>query len=84
MNQVQNPPKTETVTAKTFKLKTGRYHLSFVCGHWVLRKMIDGKPSDKTELTNKSDEAIFRYLGDAERCTEEEGRSAYANAKATV
>lgn len=77
MNHLQNPPHIDSDSPITFKLKTSIYNLAFSHGHWGLRKVEDGKPLDKTELTNKNDEAIFSYLAGAERCTEQEARSAY-------
>ena len=75
---------TKDAAGRTFKVKMGTYNLSHGYGHWTLRKVINGKTHDKTEMTNKSDEPIFRYLAGAERCTTEEARSAYENTQTTV
>lgn len=70
----------ETVTGKTFKIKSGTYNLSHSYGHWRLVKVIDGKLHDKSEFSSKNDEAVFKYISDAERCTPMEARLAYNNA----
>lgn len=70
----------ETQTKKRFKLKTSTYQLSFEYGSWILRKVINGVPSQKTEITNNHSEAVFTYLAGAERCTAQEAREAYNNA----
>ena len=69
-----------TTQTKVFKLKVSSYQLSFAYGHWSLRIIKDGKPHNKTELTNKNIESVFSYLAKAERCTSEEVRDAYENA----
>ena len=68
----------------TFKLKIGTYSLSHSYGHWTLRKVINGKPHSKPEITNKSTEPIFNYLAGAERCTPMDARLAYEHAKKTL
>ena len=77
---IQNPP----VGGRTFKLKTCSYNLSHSYGDWRLVRVSDGKLHDKAELKTKSDEAVFAYLSEAERCTKEEARNAYENTKTTV
>lgn len=69
---------------RTFKLKYGWYNLSHSRGDWRLVRVTDGKLHDKTEITCKSDEAVFKYLAAGERCTTKEARSAYENTKKTV
>ena len=67
----------------TFRVSTCTYNLTFTYGHWVLVRVTGGKLHEKSDLTNKDIEQVFAYIAAAERCTEEEVRMTYENAKKT-
>ncbi len=81
MNHIMNPP---DISGRMFKIGYGFYNLSHSYGNWRLVRVTDGKLHDKAEITCKSDEAVFRYLAAAERCTTEQARRVYENAHTAV
>jgi len=80
-NHTEDLPTTE---GRTFHLGTGSYNLTHTYGHWVLVRVTDGKPHEKSDFVNKNDMEVFKYLASAEKCTQEEARSAYENTKTAV
>lgn len=66
---------------KRIKLKTSAYEIVYVCEHYHVYRVIDGKRNAKTDLTNKHIEAVYRYLADAEMMKQEEIRRRYEEAE---
>jgi len=68
-------------TTKRIRLKTAEYEIVHVCDHYHVYRVIDGKRNAKTDMTNKSIDAVCRYLADAEFMKQEEIRKRYEEAE---
>ncbi|MDM5272111.1 hypothetical protein PGH07_07955 [Sulfurovum sp. zt1-1] len=66
---------------KQIKLKICSYQIVYVCEHYQVFRVIDGKRHSKSDLTNKKLEAVIRYLSDAEMMNVEDIRGIYEEAE---